>query len=61
MLSAHCAAAKGLGPILCMFMPKSRNQSRLESQSKPVITVGKDFARHTMVAMMVQGKNYDKP
>ena len=33
---------------LCMFTPKSRNQSRPESRSKPGITVWNDSMRHPM-------------
>ena len=33
---------------LCMFTPKSRNQSRPESRSKPGITVWNDSTRHPM-------------
>ena len=37
-----------MGWRLCMFTPKSRNQSRPESQSKPRITVWNDSMRHPM-------------
>ena len=33
---------------LCMFTPKSRNQSRPESRSRPGITVWNDSMRHPM-------------